>query len=552
MLKLILIPLFITNTTSAEVSLNATVLPNEERVVQHDVNKDGKIDRIEYYKGDTIVKLEEDKKFSGAISEWTTFAPFKDADTPIEIREIDTNGDGKVDRKNFEYHDQKHDLRIVTTEVDADLDGTFEKTFTTHDKLNQRKDCVNCMGPGLPADQNILMKLAKDSRGAAEELFVGDFQKTSFGYDIQKACLERWGKGFSGVLKDAMNTGFQCLKKLSEANKKNGIKPDGAGTNLTNLNFLLEKKRVTIACNQKDYKSWDGTAAHASVSDADKIASLGINHPYMSINPGHPKKAGAGTKEEVAELKKTLFHEQLHNLGIKHGEGIEISYTCETCCFDIDTEGKSASDIEAAKKQKEVSCKICGGGYSGASDKNYITDYMEWGKLAYETDRVSNTINSVQKEFPKNRFAVLAFTELNSGFYNPVSFKMAQIFKKRFQNLSEEEKEKLEKLESNENEQIKKTPLIDVLSTTVANAHFVLLFDHESKKAFEELKASKKQIQDIIKKEKTVKTDEERWMYEDIRKNYTRLLENIWLTKHPKKMPESHEAYLLLDELKLL
>ena len=552
MLKLIFIPFLISYTTSAEVSLNASVLPHEERVINHDVNKDGKIDRIEYYKGDAIVKLEEDKNFSGAISHWTTYTPFKDAETPVEIREIDTNADGKVDRKNFEYHDKKHDLRIITTEVDADFNGSFEKTFTTHDKLNQRKDCVNCTGPGLPTEQNMLLRLAKDSRGAAEELFVGDFQKTSFGYDVQKACLERWGKGFTGLLKEAMNTGFQCLKKLSDGNKKNAVKPDGAGTNLTNLNFLLEKKRVTVACNQKDYKGWEGTAAHASISDADKIESLGIKHPYMSINPSHPKKAGAATKEEAAELKKTLFHEQLHNLGIKHGEGIEISYTCETCCFEIDTEGKSASDIEAAKKQKEVSCKICSGGYAGVSDKKYIEDFMEWGKLAYETDRVSNTINSVQKEFPKNRFALLAFTELNSGFYNPVATKMVQIFKKRFPNLSVEEKEKIEKLDANENEQIKKTPLIDVVSSTVANAHIILLFDHESKKAFEELKASKKHIQEVMKREKTAKTDEERWMYEDIRKNYTRLLENIWLTKHPKKMPESHEAYLVLDELKLL
>ncbi|WP_412472165.1 hypothetical protein, partial [Halobacteriovorax sp. RT-2-1] len=69
-------------------------------------------------------------------------------------------------------------------------------------------------------------------------------------------------------------------------------------------------------------------------------------------------------------------HELLHNLGYRHGHGIDVSYGCEVCCF---------SDKKSAKV---AACNICLGGYDPKNeiDPNYLRDMAT---LSSETGLVS-------------------------------------------------------------------------------------------------------------------------------------------------------------------
>jgi hypothetical protein len=54
------------------------------------------------------------------------------------------------------------------------------------------------------------------------------------------------------------------------------------------------------------------------------MESKNFSHPFVSINSGDPEKTSGNRDEEMAQLKVTLFHESLHNLGFLHKEDIEF------------------------------------------------------------------------------------------------------------------------------------------------------------------------------------------------------------------------------------
>jgi hypothetical protein len=78
------------------------------------------------------------------------------------------------------------------------------------------------------------------------------------------------------------------------------------------------------------------------------------------------------------ELKRTIFHENLHNLGYRHGDGIEFPYTCEASCFPYkDKENDSQSESLLA-------CKICNGDYPSEESIDYLNDFVEYSDLSYK------------------------------------------------------------------------------------------------------------------------------------------------------------------------
>lgn len=514
-------------------------IPDRQTSLMLDINKDGKIDRIEHRIGDRIVRIEEDKNFKGKINQWTSYFIFKNEKIPVEISEVDTNLDSKVDRKNFIYHDLKHRFRITTTEVDADFNGSFEKKFTTHASLREIKEQFNC-ADGQPYIDEPLISLFSDSTKASDGIFAGDFLKTKLGYDIQKSCMAKWGVGFPDILKDSIGTGLTCLQNLAKINIENKVNPNGAANNLASLKHLLQNQRPTIICDQKTSYDWNGTSAHASADLSSELKDDGIKHPYMSINPNDPKINNNATKSEIDELKKTIFHEQLHNLGIRHNEGIEIPYTCETCCLG-DNDPKKMNE-------KKIACKICGGGYKDKNDKEYLKDYILWGKETYRKDRVSKAITDYQKEFPRDRFALFSYVDLNSGVFNPVALQVANIFKNKFPDLSEDEKNKFKAIEYIEKEKGLQQLHVVNYSKVVANALVANNYDHDPKVALAFLKTNKDMIKDLDLKIKSA-NEEDKWIMQDIRKKYFSLVKDIWMRSYPEELPEKIEAYDLLEEL---
>jgi hypothetical protein len=546
LITLQLILLFTQPTFAQEKYLKKTETISGLTVKHYDLNGDGVIDRIESWDEEALVKLQTDKNFTGKISEWNQYFPYKNDVTAVEIEESDTNKDGKADRKKSIYRSEKTKHWITVNEVDSDFNGSFDKKFNTFTDLVQ-KNQTHC-NPEMLKFESKFLKLASDSKAASNKIINEEYLQTDFGYKIQKGCMKNWGEAFPKMVKESITKGMKCLEKLAQTNTNLGVKPNGAFANLKNLDQIISNKGVTIACTQskendkKDY-DWKRAAAHASTDATDEIKEFGIKHPYLSLNPQIPKVKAKGTKDELAEIQKTIFHEQLHNLGIKHGEDVEAPYTCETCCF---------ADKKTDKAELDVACKICAGGYTSSTDKKYITDMIAWGKATYRSQRATLAVLNFQKEFPQDKFGLLAFAEINSDVFSPLGSNIAIILKKKFKGWSKDEEKKIDEIAEMNNYELFKNPLIKKSSATIAETYVSLVYDKNYTKTMALLKKESANLKAMIAAKAKAKGNES-YVFDNLKDMLTVQLKEIWMKDGvDKTSPEADEAYILLNDLKLI
>jgi hypothetical protein len=76
-----------------------------------------KIDRWEYYLGETITSAEEDTNHDGSVDKWETYEA-----GVLKTASFDENGDGKPDRR-LSYADGA----LIAIDSDPDASGTFRK-----------------------------------------------------------------------------------------------------------------------------------------------------------------------------------------------------------------------------------------------------------------------------------------------------------------------------------------------------------------------------------------------------------------------------------------
>lgn len=509
------------------------------KTLEVDLNLDGRVDRIEKYQGELLIALSRDTKSSGKFDEWNEYYQYKSPEKAIEVTKKDMNGDGAVDRIETLYKDPAHDLYILKTEVDSAYSGKFDKHFTTHSKISQKKDQSHCLEEKSLQDLKIT-KLTQDIDSVKMSL-EGGFYITDWGYKIHQSCLEKWGaKEFPGLLKSAMSKGFQCLGELAKNNAQKKLNPNGALMNLRGLEYLTSTSKVSIVCNEKNYK-WNGVSAHASTSAADVLKEGNVPHPFISINDNDPKVKKKATSDEQTELTATLFHEQLHNLGIRHGESLEFPYACETCCVS-----------KAEGEEKANACKVCSGVYTGTSDKKYLNDLLAWGKTSYQQDRAARAIIKFQKEFPNDRWALFAYADSASGIFSPVGVQMAKVLKNKFSDLTSDELKHLENIKEYESVPELLDPAVARYSKMVAEAHVGNYFGGDTKKVLNDLAKKKDLIKDLLKKE-SVATDNNKYILEDVKTKLNDLLSDIWLKGYPdSRSPENDQAYQLMLETGLL
>jgi hypothetical protein len=514
--------------------LNSSVLQDGTTKIEIDLNLDGKVDRIENYKNDQLISIKRDTKFNGNFDENISYFDYMSPDKAIEVIQKDTNGDKKIDRIETIYRDPVNLLTIVTTEVDSKFSGIFDKKWTSTSALIEKKDQVHCIG-NINLENLKILKLSNDVNTVKNSL-NGGFSEMNSGYKIHQSCLAKWGGDmFPKLLTTSMNKGFQCLAKLAKNNaKSNPGLPNGAYNNLKGLDFILKTKGISIVCNEKKY-DWSKTAAHASTGPNDVIEESGVKHPFISINETEPKTKLKPTKDEVSELAMTLFHEQLHNLGIRHGESIEFPYTCETCCIK-EPDGKVTADA----------CKICGGAYSGINDKNYLKDLMAWGKSSYQGDRSAAAIIKFQKEFPHDRFGLFAYANASSGIFSPVGIELGKILKQKFKVRTSEEERFLKNSEEYQNvDSVKAAAPYSIL---VAQSHLNLYYDENPKKTLDQLEANKGKIINLLSLAKNTKNDD-KYIYKNISQELKDLLFDIWMKNYPKvDGPDNNRAYKILKD----
>ena len=284
---------------------------------RYDLNKDGIIDRIDYWKKNLLIKRQEDRNGDKKIDFEIIFFNSK----KIKIEKVDSNFDGHFDRiKTFEKFQKKYVK--VFYQIDKNFDQTFERTYYETFKVDQQ----NC----IQQFKHEVDSFIRNGLAAAAEVNKG-FLPTTFGFSIDQKCLQNWGNDFPNLLKKSIQTSLQCMTRLHEELSYPEVLTAGL-RNAKDLIDLVKASPVTIVCSEKDNYNWAGATGHASSSPGKSLESPSVKHPFISINPNNPKVLPASSKN-LLELKRTIFHESLHNIGHRHGHGIEFPYACETCCF---------------------------------------------------------------------------------------------------------------------------------------------------------------------------------------------------------------------------
>lgn len=511
-----------------------TKVTGDTKVIYIDDNNDKKVDLIETYKKDVLVKKEQDLNFDGVMDETTEYFYDVPEDKPFAIIT-------KKDRQSKMYRNEKLKLIIQTTQIDTDGDGKYNRTITENFPLIQKADVCE---EGQKKVSQKVTSLSEQVLNVVEKVTDKDLEN-KVRYNIDKACISNYGEAdFYKIVTYSMTKGLACLEDLAEKNTKANPKgPNGALNNYEGLLRLFKQKKVTILCSEKDY-DWQGTAGHASTDPTQKLKALGIDHPYISLSPNDPAIKGKPTGSEVAYLSETIFHEQLHNLGIRHGKGVEYPYACETCCI---------SRTEEYEGTKAAACKICSGQYdvSKGTSKQYLVDLLDWGKKSYDSKQAETAIKSYQLEHPQDKWAATLAAKASSGVFSAVGIEMAKILQKKTP-LSTDEKLNIEKaLEFQDSAEVSS---VSSKAKIIAQAHLNYYYESSPEATMKTLEESKDVIKNIVTEGKRDTGNESlNYTNQKLLEDTKGVLMAILLLGYPDHQTAVNtQAYNLLDELGLL
>ncbi len=180
------------------------------------------------------------------------------------------------------------------------------------------------------------------------------FYQTGYNLKIDEDCSKRVKiSELEKFYRATMAEGTMCLSKLSQYGKL------GNENNACLLKLFEDKQNPPkILCG--------GWPFCKDIYAVGSFPGSSKRHPYLWLSPSTTQLM----KTDPRELKATIFHEMLHNCGFTHSEGIEVTYTCEECCFN-----KSLSKDKLAS-----ACKICAGKYENEYDIEYQKDLINWSK----------------------------------------------------------------------------------------------------------------------------------------------------------------------------
>jgi hypothetical protein len=496
------------------------------KVEKFDLNKDKKIDRIKTFNEDKLIKIEEDRNFDGNI-DFTTEFTVKGFSS---VEKQDSNFDGRIDRvKKIQIPINKK-VKIFT-QVDKDFDGKFEIQYTSTIDSDQKKDNHSCSFKAQSLNQ--LNALADLSLMAAAD--PDGFIATDFGYKIDASCVDKWSNDFIKNMKESITTGMSCLDKLS---KVKTVNLSGAQKNSSDLQALLDSKSIKILCSEESDYEWEGTAGHASTdSSSEAIASPKASHPFISLNPFDPENKENITAEEISELKKTVFHEQLHNLGHRHSHSIEYPYACEDCCFDGNDPGS-------------ISCKICIGDYKSEVDLSYMKDLATYSKENSSVNAKGALFNYF-KENPKDITGLSLLANMQNDIFNPMGPALAKVIQDRMITLDPQDSIYIS--QASEWSGIDLFNPSKVTASTIANATVDLYYEKDASKAIALLEKSK----DIIIKEfsdldaKGVTEPDYLYIKYELKQSLDSLIYEMWINDYPddKNSDKAYELFLVFDAL---
>lgn len=472
----------------------------------YDDNKDGKIDRRVISREGQVLREEKSTRFNNHFDLVTEYSSYKSDDQPVLVKTYyDKNK--KVNRIEGHYELRNHNRSLQKITIYDDK-GKVQREWSSSVALDQTNQCQQLGNREVDA-------LSNEAESALIQL-NGGYLNVGLGHRVHQSCLEGWGRDrFVNTLTSAIETGMQCLNSLGDGN-------NGARVNHTQLESLFNESKVSVICHQTEDRNWRGVYAHASIGPTSRIENPPLNHPYISINPTLPRTIDEG---EIKILEKTLFHEQLHNLGHRHGHSIEYPYACEDCCFP---EGTSERD----NQKKTLGCKVCAGDYTSDIDQRYILDVIEWGQASYSFDHGQKASVRYLQQNPEDAWGYAAHAVSTSDVFDPLGSSIAALVRQQFPQRNAEVNALLERAEN-----FKSNPLFDFarpMANILAEGHMSLYKDLNSSNTISILETNKSALKTFLDQAKNIPDSDNRKYVADSIKNHLReTIYKVWLDKYP-------------------
>lgn len=491
-------------------------------VKKFDLNKNGKVDRTEYYQGKKLIKVEIDRNNDLKIDEKILYKNEK----IFEIRFTKLSKKGNFLKKvTLQLHPKKNGQLLKTTYLDNNDDAKYDRTYKDIINLHQEKESAAC---------SFSLEMPNVDHFAEESLVLSSAVKdgfilTGFGYKVDKSCVEKWGAQFLKDLKETKEAGLSCLKKIHKDSGSENI--TGALENASGLERILKDDQVKLVCSETEGYDWNGTAGHASTDDkSNSIKEPKAEHPYISLNPDYPNTKPISI-DERKEIARTIFHEGLHNLGHKHGTGFEYAYPCETCCFAEENEDE---DIV------EKSCKLCVGDYEGSNSKEYVNDLIEWSKSEYREFLGTSAARGFIKEFPKSEDALILLAKSQSTTFNQIGAELVNFVKDKEIFTSMDNIILSTIISANKSYE---SPEEQVVAKTIAESLYYTYYEQDGAKALEVLEKNKVELKKLYKTSKSegqkLKNFRARDTYDSLEKT---IFEN-WLNNYPTSSDEVNTGF---------
>jgi hypothetical protein len=363
---------------------------DSQTIKEYDLNGDKKVDYIEIWDGDRLAEKKDDRNFDGVFDVLTTFPKNDEFEKIVEYF--------KPRRRLSYWRDEVKKLSFLLTQIDEDGDGKWERSFTSHSSLNHERS--SCEIEAFAGTANIAESFALINHAS-------QYTSTPSGYKVHSSCLSKNKDWFLKNLELSLKTGMACLDRLGADGGR------GALTNKVSLENLLHTSKVQLICHESSFNWRKNTIARATAFESDSNEIL--KHPGISLNPEFSTLVTQGGDGAI-EFQRTIFHEQLHNLGLRHGHDIEYPYNCEKCCFP------KIGDYSVAT---ELACKVCSGNYSSQLDLEYIKDVTQLAALDFDrTQSFTASLNYV-KANPEDKTG-LAYLALNmGGVLNPLGSRLS-------------------------------------------------------------------------------------------------------------------------------
>ncbi len=195
---------------------------------------------------------------------------------------------------------------------------------------------LDCFTDGGTAEFTHTVEKLRGVTNSADSAVVDHYVNVGSNMGAERGKCDQYPGGIPTLTDDlnkAKGIGLSCMRRLGGRPAKDADALDVA------FNTKLHS-RLQINCAVSP--SWDTLAQAGGSLSAGGLTSMTV-------------ATGATAGPDSSLRQATIFHEMLHWLGYKHGEGHDMPYLIELCCFKVGDHNAGGDACDLAKDPKVIS-----------------------------------------------------------------------------------------------------------------------------------------------------------------------------------------------------